>query len=73
MTADDVRKQIRQADAARRRAEIALDRANAQLLDALRAAQETPGVTMGEAARLAGVSRARVYELLGQNGSRDLA
>lgn len=62
--AEQVRQHLRQAQRARRRAQLGEARAVDETRRWLRVAQSTPGITMGEAAALAGITRARVYQLL---------
>lgn len=63
-TAEQIRAGIRRAEMAERRARAAEEKARTELIEWFRAAQECRQVPMEEAAELARMSRARVYELL---------
>lgn len=66
-----IRAGIRRAEEARRRAEAARDRATEELLDWVEAARRSPGITVEEAAELAGVTRARLYQMLRERQPKD--
>ena len=64
MTPDQLRAEIKRVVQRRRKAEAARRAADEELRELLRQVQATPGVTMKEAARVAGVTRGALYKIL---------
>lgn len=69
-TADDIRAGIRRAETAERRARAAIEKAREELIEWFRAAQDCREIPIQEAGELAGISRARVYEILSDADAR---
>lgn len=63
-TADQIRAGLKRAEQAKRRARAAESRAVDDTRELLRLARETPGITIREAAEIAGISEVRAHELL---------
>lgn len=63
-TPEQIRAEIKRVVQRRRKAEAARRAADEELRELLRQVQATPGVTMKEAARVAGVTRGALYKIL---------
>ncbi len=66
----DIRRELKQAGAERKRARGALDKADRNLARLLAKAQANPAITMTEAAKLAGLGRVNAYKLVREKRSR---
>lgn len=63
-TPEQLRAEIKRVVQRRRKAEAARRAADEELRELLRQVQATPGITMTEVARIAGVTRVTLYNIL---------